>query len=148
MPHDVSSRHFAEAVQADHLELGALLAAIRKEFAAPGRSKRQLEKLVTNLAELCEEHFQREEEGGYLHEAVQQAPQLSARAKVLGDQHEPLQEAIEKLRILIHSGIESAAWWVRVQSDFSAFAKTISHHEADENSLLQEAYTQDIGSKD
>ena len=148
MPQDVTTRSLVDAVQADHHELATLLAAIRREFASDARSKRHLEKLVTQLAELCEAHFQREEEGGYMHEAVQHAPQLAARAKALGEQHESLQEAIEKLRILIHSGVESAAWWVRVQNDFSAFAKTITHHESDENALLQEAFTQDVGTKD
>ncbi|MBX3433036.1 MAG: hemerythrin domain-containing protein [Pirellulales bacterium] len=148
MAQDVTNHKLADAVQVDHHELNGLLADIRKQFADQRRSKRALEKLVTQLAELCEGHFQREEEGGYMREAVQQAPQLASRAKTLGDEHEPLQEAIEKLRILVHSGVESAAWWVRVQSDFSSFAKTISRHESEENALLQEAFTQDVGTKD
>ncbi|MCA9236676.1 MAG: hemerythrin domain-containing protein [Planctomycetales bacterium] len=148
MAHDATTRQYADAVHADHRQLAGLLSDIRAEFDAEERSKRRLEKIVTTLSELCEAHFRREEEGGYMREAVQQAPQLSARARTLGEEHEELQEQIEKLRILIHSGVESSAWWIRVQSDFAAFAKQISRHESEENALLQEAFSQDIGTKD
>lgn len=148
MAHDVPTRQYADAVHADHRELAGLLSDIRTEFANDERSKLRLEKLVTQLSELCEAHFRREEEGGYMKEAVQQSPLLATKASALEAEHEDLQEQIEKLRILIHSGVESAAWWVRVQSDFNNFAKQISRHESEENALLQEAFSQDIGTKD
>lgn len=148
MAQDITSRQYADAVHADHRELAGLLSDIRTEFSADQRSKRRLEQLVTQLSELCEVHFRHEEEGGYMREAVHQAPLLAPKAEALESEHEDLQEQIEKLRLLIRSGVESAAWWVRVQSDFNSFAKQISRHESEENALLQDAFSQDIGTKD
>jgi hemerythrin len=139
---------FYEVMKAEHRELGIILGDIRDEVSAQTRSKTKLENLIGRLRELVEAHFSHEERGGYLKEALERAPRFIVQAAVLQDQHETLLEEVEKLRLLVHSGIESPAWWNRVESDFRAFAGRFMNHEQDENKIVQEAFTVDIGAAD
>ena len=146
---DTQSDHeFVEAMKSEHRELGSALANVRAEVASESRKKKTLEDLVTQLRELIEAHFAHEEFGGYLKEALDKAPRFTVQAAALQDQHEDLLEDIEKLRILVHSGVESPVWWSRVEADFRAFAARLLNHEHAENRIVQEAFTVDIGTAD
>jgi hypothetical protein len=46
------------------------------------------------------------------------------------------------------AGSGSESWWRELNSRFHVFSKELMHHEGEENQLLQEAYQDDIGSKD
>ena len=54
----------------------------------------------------------------------------------------------QKLRLLVHSGIESPTYWAKIETDFGQFASRLLAHEHAENRVLQEAFTSDIGTGD
>ena len=120
----------------------------RDALSSEDRTKHQLEGLFTRLAEILETHFRHEEQGGYLKEALRRAPHLITRTDALLEQHQSLSEQVETLRLLAHSGVESPAWWSRVESDFQKFASQLLNHEHAENNVIQEAFTEDIGTGD
>jgi hemerythrin len=142
--HKLDHRFFEE-MQAEHKELGALLRAVQAQLESDDRTKRDTAELVARLADLCGAHFNHEEQGGYMREAVTAAPWLADRVRSLLEEHETLLEAIESLRILVQSGIESAAWWKRVENDFHKFAAHLREHEANENLMVQQAFCDDLG---
>ena len=78
-------------------------------------------------------------------EGLEQTPRYSMQAKQLLDQHEVLLDDIEKLRLLVHSGFESPAWWIRIQSDFHKFVSQLLKHEQTESEVLKKASTQNRG---
>ena len=139
---------FFEVMQSEHKELTDLLTEVRAALTADDRDKNQVADLITRLCELVVTHFNHEERGGYMKEALERAPRMASQADLLLDQHEPLLEEVEKLRLLVHSGVESASWWTRIEADFHKFASRLINHEHAENKLVQEAYTQDIGTGD
>ena len=139
---------FFEVMQTEHKQLTDLLTEIGATVSAQERDKNHVTDLISRLSELVESHFSHEERGGYLKDALERAPRLTPQAELLLDQHAPLQEEVEKLRLLVHSGVESAAWWTRIESDFHKFASRLINHEHAENMLVQEAYTEDIGTGD
>ena len=143
-----SDHDFFEVMKDEHQELSSVLASVRAEVSAIGRDKKDLEVLTARLRELVETHFAHEERGGFLKEAIDRAPHFVTQAAVLQEEHEELLEDIEKLRILVHSGVESPAWWSRVEADFRSFAARLLHHEHAENKIVQEAFTVDIGTGD
>ncbi len=137
-----------DLMKSEHKELADVLVLIRDAVSARECTKIHLEDLVTRLCELVDTHFSHEEQGGYLKEALDRAPHYSAKAEKLLAEHRSLQEDVEKLRLLVHSGVESAAWWIHIEADFNKFASQLQIHEHAEVGVLQGAFTLDIGTKD
>ncbi len=137
-----------ELMQSEHRELAEVLVQIRDAVSVRVCTKIQLEDLMTRLCELVESHFNQEEQGGYLKEALDRAPHYAAKAESLLAEHRALQEDVEKIRLLVHSGVESSAWWIHINSDFNNFASQLQNHEHAEVQVLQGAFTEDIGTKD
>ena len=148
MSADTWNHEFFQVVKSEHEELTEILDEVRSALAAVDRTKNRVEDLITRLSDVVETHFRHEEHGGYLKDALERAPRLSAQADVLLDQHDGLLEEVEKLRLLVHSGVESPTWWTKIEADFLEFAKRLLDHEHAENKVLQEAFTSDIGSGD
>lgn len=148
-PHNMSSDNWEhalfESMKEEHKELTDLLAKVRDAVSAEDRTKKQVDDLMTRLCELVETHFSHEEQGGYLKEALERAPRLAIQAQSLLLQHESLLDDVAKLRLLVHSGVESPAWWIRIGSDFHKFASRLLNHEHAETKVVQGAYTDDIG---
>ena len=148
MSADTWNHEFFQVVKSEHEELTEILDEVRVAISAGDRTKNRVEDVISRLSDVVETHFRHEEHGGYLKEAVERAPRLTAQAEVLLDQHESLLEQVEKLRLLVHSGIESPTWWTRIEADYHEFAARLIDHEHAENRVLQEAFTSDIGSGD
>ena len=148
MADETLSHDFFKMLQSEHRELAAALSQIQKALSQPDRERAQVTGLITDMAELVESHLHHEEEGGYFREALEQAPRLTLKAQALLEQHPALLEDVSKLGILAGAGVESEAWWARIEADFTAFAKKFVEHEASETRLVQEAFTDDIGTAD
>ena len=148
MGDDTLSHDFFKMLQTEHRELAGALSQIQKALSQPDRERAQVTGLITEMAELVESHFHHEEEGGYFSEALEQAPRLTLKAQALLEQHPALLEDVSKLGILAEAGVESEAWWTKIETDFAAFAKRFVEHEASENRLVLEAFTDDIGTAD
>ena len=148
MSDNIYNPKLSEMMLSEHKELANVLAEIREAISAPERTKNQVDDLMTRLCELVETHFSNEEQGGYLKDALQQAPHYREQARTLLEQHEALLEDVKKLRVLAHSGVESSAWWIHIESNFHKFASALDKHEHAEIKVVQQAYTEDIGTKD
>lgn len=137
-----------ELMQAENQVLTEVLTEIRSVLCMEERTKNQVDDLMSRLCELVETHFCNEEQGGYLKRVLEQAPHLTTQARTLLGQHEALLDDVEKLRLLVHSGVESPSWWVRIQSDFEKFATRLLQHERAETKVLEGAYANGIGTDD
>ena len=141
-------RELFKTILAEHLELAETFAALHSAIEGDDRTKNGMEDLVARLSDQVDLHFEIEERDGYLREALEQSPRHTTRAELLLKQHDDLREEIEKLRILIHSGMESPAWWTQVESEIRDFSTRFFDHEHAEDQLLQSAYTDDLGAGD
>ena len=96
-----------------------------------------LESLEALRAELAR-HFEEEESGGCLEEAVSHQPNLSHVVTQLERQHPELLEQmdgmIERLRALSRLAASTAD----IKEDFRVFAEKLHAHEAAENRVLEE----------
>ena len=128
---------YLEQVLAEHQELRRLLTNVQRLLVVGESEKRELIAQVCELVDLCEAHFAEEETGGYMHDVIKAAPRLSHRAELLLAQHEHLLESLEALRVLVQSGVESAAWRKRVQQDFAQLARRLGEHESAEYRLVR-----------
>lgn len=143
----IGQRH-ALAVEQDHVGLKALLDAVRAASAPPNRDHDAVQDLTETLVTEVGEHFEIEERGGYFADALRRAPHMAETAFELQAQHDPLLESLQALRALVRSGVESDAWWARVEKELDRFTDALLQHEAGERALLQRAYGQDIGAGD
>jgi hypothetical protein len=102
--------------------------------------------LLNQLGDQLIGHFALEESGGYFTEAVLHAPHLAARSQRLMGQHGKLASSAREL--VAPAGKGADAWWEETRHRFAGFYRELLLHEQSEDSLLQEAYVDDLGSKD
>lgn len=105
----------------------------------------QAAKLFNDLHDKLQRHFAREEQGGYLEEALARTPRLAPQARLLQKQHAEF--SLESLRIVMitRSHKPLPQLWAELQSAFQLFAKRLLAHEAAEDSLLEQAFNEDLG---
>lgn len=139
-----SAKEFYE----EHRELADALQKTDRLLARVDRTQRQVDRQMGRLADLIEGHFEHEENGGYMAEALARAPQLTRVAKKLASEHADLLDDTKKLQMLARSGVESPAWWRQIEQDFHWLKARFLAHEHAENKLLHEAYNRDIGATD
>jgi len=136
-------------VDADHRELMRELRDLQRalESAAkngwPARQAEGILNLFWNLVAKLQRHFQQEEEGGYLEEALALAPHLSSEASVLEQQHAPLLARLAELQSRV-ARLDNSSSWEQVLRDFSLLAEAIRAHEHQENKLLATAFNVDL----
>jgi hemerythrin len=144
---------FAEMILREHRELKELLARARTAICEDQRDSQRAKQLIGDLYEHLQSHFFHEEEGGYMCEALERAPRLIRQAEELHEQHETLAEMLGELRDFVqHVGPADARprndWWKELARRFQTFGKQLLRHEADEDDLVQEAFTRDVGTCD
>ncbi|QDT00232.1 hemerythrin domain-containing protein [Adhaeretor mobilis] len=137
-----------KVVQQKNRELTDSLEAISRMVDTRSYEKRELEDLLSKLRDLLELHFEIEERGSYLAELVGSEPRYESQVEVLLAEHRALLEELEKLRLLVRSGVESTALSIRSEDDFHKFVSRLLNHEHVERQLLQRAFSDDIGTGD
>jgi hypothetical protein len=142
--------NFFERMKCEHRELFGLMDEIRYRLAATQHDIRWLSSSITRLCDLVESHFLCEEQGGYLHEAVQVAPHLRDKAEQLHGQHQVLLDEVRSMRDFAAMGVQGTidAWCHAFRGRFDAFADMLHVHEAHEDDLVQQAFTQELGPGD
>jgi hypothetical protein len=138
-----------ERLLAEHRELRSLLARIDQALEERSASIAEIGGLLGQLGDRLVKHFVTEEDDGYFAEALAHAPQLISTANQLLAQHPGI--CSEAQRLAEESRNRPATdpdWWDRTAERFRAFRNELLKHETRENVLLQEAYSQDIGSHD
>lgn len=137
-----------DGIADEHRELEALYGRIRARLADKGECLKTVQALFDELVSRVRTHFATEEYGGYFREIVELAPRLSSRADRLEREHGELLAIAEQLAKDIRHACESRIWRFAIRVDFERFLHRCQEHEAAENTLVQDAYLQDIGALD
>jgi len=137
-----------QKIQEQHRELKSLLRAIETALAERTGAVEDVSQLLGQLGHQLTKHFQSEEAGGYFAEALTDAPQLIDRANQLMVQHPKMTKSAQKLAGTVDPNTDPDAWWQQTAERFHAFLAEFEKHEHDEDELIQEAFTRDIGAND
>jgi len=100
---------------------------------------------VADLSAALEEHFAREEEGGYLRDFVGDSATLSRKADALLAEHRDIRDRLGALPELLEAGEKSLE---RVRDSLCELISVARWHENKENDLVQEAALRDLGAQD
>ena len=142
------THEFYEEVLREHRDLLAIVRRIRQAIGDRRGGKSGLPTMLAELSAHLSTHFAFESDGGYLNEALENAPRLQGRADALEAQHPKLLTLVMELRQQVNEGTESDAWWEHIEQRFADFSKMLIEHESGENQLVQEAFDRDTGSQD
>lgn len=141
------TRRFVEHSKQEHDQLRRLLGDIGHVIAHRCDTIDRVAKLLVLLSDQITEHFQQEEEAGFFEGVISRAPRMADQTRRLCEQHKLLKEQIRQLASHARENRTSPDCWRDIEDGFQQFSKNLMTHESEENSLLQEAYGQDIGSQ-
>ncbi len=144
-PHE---QDILRAVEEDHKALLALLTELHRAAGERNTPPEEVCRMLGQLADHLLSHFELEERGGYFSDAVAHAPQLADRADGLLEEHPRMAEAARELADWASAAMGSDTWWDELAERFGAFREKLLAHERNEDRLIQEAYTRDLGAKD
>lgn len=138
----------ANTIRQQHQRLNSLLEAIQNRFQGEQKPSRNLVSLLNALAVHLQTHFELEEFDGYLSALAQRSPALSVEierllcehAELLADVNDLVDRAREDFTFNHDTG--------DLAHRFAQFHAKLSAHEHAENTLIQEAYSLDLGVKD
>ena len=145
-----SLQAYVASVRADHRHQGSLVHQVHSALASGANanwSKASVQQIVIALDALHRHlghHFAREEEGGYLEEALVHAPRLQSRASQLMAEHPTLLTQFGDLVEAAKSPKQDAAQWPSLASDLNKVIGDLVRHERGENQLLQDAFAADL----
>ncbi len=103
---------------------------------------------LQDLREQVDVHFRTEEDSGCFGDLVNHAPRVSEKVVSLIAEHNDLSTEIHEIVERASSGIGQVSDWDEVSTMFGEFTAKLVNHETVENELMQEVFTEDIGSKD
>ena len=141
----------------EHRELHALLRSTREAIkhdsppaSASSRSAgaQRIAAALTALRDHLAEHFQLEENGGFLEESLARLPRLASEAKQVLAEHPGLLEEADRLITQSSRGDIPANGWASLCHDVDQFATRLLDHERRENSVVQQGYNEDLGLTD
>jgi iron-sulfur cluster repair protein YtfE (RIC family) len=148
MTSNTSESEIIEAIRLEHEALRKKLGNVHSVLAGCHLAG---EKVAAMLLELHDElvvHFTNEEFNGFFGEVTSRAPQLSPAADKLCAEHRDMLHKASELAQFARAGADSQEWWRELKTRFHVFSTQLMHHESEENSLLQQAYQDDIGAHD
>jgi RNA polymerase-binding transcription factor DksA len=139
-------------IRVQHLGFRQLLRAIQDVMyggdAQEAWAKAAVLALLGDLARELPEHFALEEKGGYLVGVLTTAPRLHRRAERLQRQHAELARSSGELADMARSMRAQPGLRAEVEKRFKELAVQLSAHEAAEDTLVREAFTDDVAAGD
>lgn len=149
--HHVHEQHpfFVQAMN-DHEHLRRCVAEIhelldRHRDQVSCEAVTEATRLIVALRDDLRRHFEQEEEGGYLEEALTRVPSMAPQAAQLQKQHAEFLKIAEQMIADAQCGDRPEGIWTRLKGDYARFAKKLLAHEASENKLLERAFNEDMG---
>lgn len=139
------------AVRSQHERLQLLLRATREVLAARSgqRDGDELSStmlvLLTYLSEELVAHFEYEEHGGYFSDVLRVAPQLSRALDRFQEEHIELARSSRAVLDLSHNAVKDPRRWQEVESEFGRLFERLRNHEREENTMVQRAFSDDVG---
>lgn len=139
----------ANEARAEHVELHHLLDAARMQLEkcaanGQGTAAQCVARTMRQVRDHLEWHFSREENGGWLEEAVIRAPHLSHQLTKLEHQHAPLRERVARLVTLAESSDGTPESVQGLREEFEKFARQLLIHETYEERVLQQGFNEEI----
>lgn len=138
----------AQQVEQEHDALRDLLGAIAKQFSQGPGAARVVADDLSELGDLLGRHFHTEEDAGFFAEIIDRDARFTGEASRLCDEHATMLRDAKSLADRLSAADDAAAIWPDLRRDFHELSMQLMRHEGDENRLLQQAYVEDIGSKD
>lgn len=139
--------YYAQA-RSEHRDLHAAIERIHHELAVTREVDASIERitevttLIVDLRDRLARHFQQEENGGYLEEAIVRVPQIAAQATTLQRQHGEFLATANTMLDHARSTEAAPLVWSALKTDYDLFAKRLNAHEAAENALLSRAFNE------
>jgi hypothetical protein len=133
---------------AEHLQLGEMLECVREMLRARRASQDVVLATLRELIQVLFDHFEHEEAGGYFAAVTEVNPQLRTRARQLLLEHPAIAERLLALQLCAVRDKSLDGCWQELDDGFEAFYLAFAAHEAAEDTLLQEAYGDDIAAED
>lgn len=139
-----------ERLLEEHRELVAQADALRIVAKAPAglmsepRTRAVLRFELARLRDVLERHFELEERGGYLEEVTRLRPGLDPQVHALLLQHAAIRDDVAAAIEAAELGAPVSA----VAARALAVVDALSHHEAAETELFQEAVLRDVQAAD
>lgn len=135
-------RAYAVHLKSKHRRLSELLRRIEQQREQSSHS--DLAKSLNQLRAELSAHFDEEESGGCLEEAVVHVPNLMAEAGRVLSEHPSLLAELDRLLEQIGASEVSQLSLEVVKQEFAKFAKRLRTHEAAEDHILQKSFGVDI----
>ncbi len=104
--------------------------------------------LLADFEGELDDHFTKEEQGGYLAEALAEAPQLTRQAIALKREHADFRKRSHSLARLGGAIGETRDRWDFLRNRFDALGRDLLIHENAEGDLISKAFGVDIGAGD
>lgn len=144
---------YVSAMTCEHRHIEQLVRCIQStvdEASTKDRPPEVMNRLLSEVEELevcLTRHFQREEDGGFVEDAVVAAPRFAQEAHELLGEHDQM---LTKLRSIVHGARAQAKArevnWPDFAADVRNFARQLKSHEVRENTLLHRAFNYANGS--
>ncbi|MBA4019958.1 MAG: hypothetical protein C0483_22560 [Pirellula sp.] len=95
-----------------------------------------------DLRDLLRKHFDQEEAGGYLEEAIVLDPKTAPQAAQFQRQHHEFIEFLDSMRDLANRSDLDCKSWKSLGDGLSRFATQLNAHEVAENAMLRRAFNE------
>ncbi len=146
----LATESMVDVLLAEHEELDQRISNIRQlwldvDQSGDGPDFVAMAAELSKLRPMLAQHFEHEEENGFLNDAILQAPRLSRQADDLLAEHRSFLECVDRMTQRLSGRGEAYSSWRAVSVDLEAFVDTLHTHEQAENNLLQSAWFDDIG---
>ncbi|MDP6444615.1 MAG: hemerythrin domain-containing protein [Pirellulaceae bacterium] len=140
--------HIPVDIHDEHRHLRRLLGQIAAVLSAGQAPRATMASHFCDLRDQIARHFDHEEDGGFFHAELEEAPWLHERANTLLEQHPQFLAMLDDLCSVAQCGADSREWWDEIATLFDSFMRQFSQHEEDENTLMQDALSRDVGAED
>ena len=137
-----------EEMLREHTKLHSLLENLARTLSERSSAMTDVSSGLTELQALIGDHFRTEEDSGCFSNMISHAPRVSERVEVLIAEHGSMYIEIRELVARASDCQGSHDDWDEIGVRFRKFRGRLMKHESVENELLQEVFTEDIGSKD
>lgn len=132
----------------EHRQLNEILEAVQQMLRERQAAQNVVIATLRELVQAILNHFEHEEAGGYFAAVAEASPQLGERARKLLLEHPAIADRLLALQLCAVQEESLTHCWEELSRRFDDIWHAFAIHEAAEDSLLQEAYGDDIGAED
>ena len=130
----------------EHIKLRGMLHDLETLLAERRGTFAEVMARLTELRDLVDTHFAAEEASECFPDLIAHAPRVAERVSLMLAEHGELRSEVHLIVKIAGAGSEQD--WTRTADGFRVFTEKLMRHEQTENELVQEVFTDDIGSKD